>query len=303
MPTFQGIANASAAVALDEHRLVVADDERKYLSLYSLDGGEALDLWKFKDRFSRHVDKEPDLEGATLIGDTIFWISSHGTDGAGRTAPDRAMLFATRVRDRPGKLDLEVQGDVYRDLLNDMEAVPTLNVVFGFPWVRDIPPKQPGGISIEGLATTPEHGLMIGFRNPLVGDMAVVVEVRNPFDLINGMRPDFAPPIFLDLGKRGIRSMEQIDRGYLIVAGPFGDDHQPRSALFFWNGMHDALPVELSVDLPYDFNPEAVFVVPNTDTICLLSDDGRFYRGEDRLSGPLEFRGLVFNLGTLLASL
>ena len=42
-------------------------------------------------------EPEADLEGATRIGDDIYWITSHGQNKNGKNRPSRHRLFATAV--------------------------------------------------------------------------------------------------------------------------------------------------------------------------------------------------------------
>ena len=41
-------------------------------------------------------------------------------------------------------------------------------------------------MNIEGLCPTPEGELLIGFRNPIPGERALIVPLKNPGELIEG---------------------------------------------------------------------------------------------------------------------
>ena len=150
-------------------------------------------------------------------------------------------------------------------------------------WVRrreGAEPESKKGFNIEGLAATPDEHLLIGFRNPRPGKEAVVITLKNPAEVVDeGKKPDFGKPKLLDLGGRGIRSIERINNTYVIVAGPHGDvedsDIKPPFALFTWSGAGgDTEPVAMKVKIPDDFRPEAVFAIPGSSNMMLLSDDG-----------------------------
>jgi hypothetical protein len=52
-----------------------------------------------------------------------------------------------------------------------------------------LPPKAKGGLNIEGLAATPDQELLIGFRNPIPEDKALVLVLTNPKDLLEKKMP------------------------------------------------------------------------------------------------------------------
>jgi hypothetical protein len=90
---------------------------------------------------------------------------------------------------------------------------------------------------------------------------------------VDGGRAQLGAPIELDLGERGIRSLERVGATYYVVAGPVGDSGT--FALYRWSGSAGDAPVPVPVaeDLG-TLRPEALFAVPGTTSIELLSDDG-----------------------------
>jgi hypothetical protein len=310
MAEFEGIANASAAVALDDKYFVVGDDEKRFLFVYRFDHAEWDHRQELKDilKLDKELKTEADIEGAARIGDTIFWIGSHGTDGSGNQAPDRQMLFATTFEKSDRHFRFALKGEIYRKLLDDMQADLTLRKVFRFPDIRRIPPKEQGGMSIEGLAATRNGGLLIGFRNPLVHGLAILLEITNPFEIIEDEAPNFRQPVFLDLGGRGIRDIMLLPRmrgqsreDYLIIGGPWGIDDEPKPALFYWNGKARDKPIMLKTNWPADFNPEALFLTADDQHVWALSDDGKFWRGRGKYDEPKKFRAEKYNLSRLLS--
>jgi hypothetical protein len=273
MERYDGMCEASAAVALDSQHFVVGDDESNALNVYrigqSAPARPAVDL----AAFLATGDKASDIEGATRIGDTIYWISSHSRTSSGKARPWRRRLFATQVDLGASPPTVRPVGKPYVNLIEDLASAPELKGL-GLGKAADIAPEQPGGLNIEGLADTADGHLLVGFRNPLKDGKALLVPITNPAALVvgNGARPAFGPPALLDLGGRGIRSMERIGAVYWIVAGPTGDVGS--FALYAWDGVptHPATPAPVA--LPAQFSAEALFALPGTGQAMLLSDDG-----------------------------
>src|SRR4051812_26056292 len=87
-----GICNASAAVALDERRLLVGDDEKRWLSMFDMTDRSLIQQIGFD---FPGLTGEADVEGATVLQDQVIWITSHGRDGHGAKQASRQMLFAS----------------------------------------------------------------------------------------------------------------------------------------------------------------------------------------------------------------
>ena len=80
------------------------------------------------------------------------------------------------------------------------------------------------------------------------------------------------PNHVLDLDGRGIRSIERVGSSWLIVTGPTAD--RGRFALYRWSGRAgDAAALVTGVDLK-NLRPEALFALPGSGHVQLLSDDG-----------------------------
>jgi hypothetical protein len=296
--TYRGACDGSAAVALDRDRFAVADDDSNVLSVYRT-GQESAILGLNLDQFleapkkkkpgpdGKPVFKEADIEGAARIGDRIYWIGSHGRDSDGNAEPGRSRLFATHIVSHPDGPRLEpIKPGAYTALRENMFDDPKLKPLklseaFASGEKKGPAPEAKKGFNIEGLAATPEGGLLIGFRNPRPGKEAIVITLNNPADVVDaGKRPVFGNPRLLDLEGRGIRSIEWINNVYVIVAGPHGKARdskiKPPFALFTWSGNEaDVKPRMMKkVKLPHDFSPEAVFEIPGSSNMMLLSDDG-----------------------------
>ena len=267
---YQGICDASAAVALDAEHFVVGSDEGDTLYTYRRSEPTAVAFIDLSRFLGTKVGEESDIEGATAIGSRIYWITSHGRNGKAKLQRSRHRFFATDIV--PGKTpSLKPVGKPYRNLLRDMEMSAALKS-YNLKSAARLSAEAEGGLNIEGLAATPQGTLLIGFRNPLPQQRALIIPLLNPAALIAGGKARFGTPIELDLGQRGIRSIERYGAGYLIVAGPTADTGS--FALFKWSGIavDAAIPVA-GLDLK-DLRPEALFAIPSGKEVQLLSDDG-----------------------------
>jgi uncharacterized protein DUF3616 len=288
---YRGACDGSAAVALDSNHFAVADDDHNVLRIYRIgqpDSNPSLNVDQFLDAAKKKKKpgfKEADIEGAARIGDRIYWIGSHGRDSDGEAEPTRSRFFATRVRTDPAGPRLEPIGSqAYKTLREDMLADPKLSDLMlakaYAPGQKVGPaPESEDGFNIEGLAAAPDGRLFIGFRNPRPGKRAIVITLDNPDKVLAGEKPVFGASMRLDLGGRGIRSIEWIGNRFIIVAGPHGkasaSDIMPPFALFTWSGKEAAGPeVVPGITFPNDFSPEALFAIPGTENVMLLSDDG-----------------------------
>ncbi len=295
-------ADASAAVALDEERFIMADDELNVLQVYNwnlpasdpnqqTDIGSAINI--------DPVQPEADIEGATWYNNRVFWITSHGRSKHGHYWPSRYRFFATTIApDGTATVD-----GVYADLIDDLiqydrtwhlgleEAIGTFGDHIDPNTIPDLAPKI-NGINIEGLCTTADGTKMfIGFRNPRPydngEDRALVIPLANPEAVVlNGESPILEEYILIDLNGLGIRSMEYSPTigEYLIAAGSHeGGDSQPIQYLYNYSIVkQDRDKLATFSD---DMTPEAVFQFPGQNEINLLSDDGT--RIIDTPSGPV----------------
>lgn len=289
---YAGMCNASAAVALDSRKFIVADDEHNVLQIYDktvpAKPFQSVPLSKvFAGEILDGDDEEIDLEGAATLGEKIFWIGSHSTSKKAKYRPARHRLFAiTATPGKNGTFDIARAGKIYTTLIADLGKDDRFSQ-YKLAAAREIAPKDLGGLSIEGLAATPEGALLIAFRNPLrggkvengvlVGGMAFAVPLLNPLEVIDGKPAKFGDPLEMDLAGYGIRSIEARKNDYLVVAGPYhenaasaGHKREP-SRLHLWSGNTDRQkPIGLK-----QLNIEAAFFYPGDDQyVQLLSDDG-----------------------------
>lgn len=280
--SFHGACDASAAVALGRSYFVVADDEGDILRVYRR-GSEmpvtSVDLSDYLgNRKANGKNAEADIEGAAAIGTRIYWITSHALKGGeGAADPHRRRFFATDIVAGDAVLTVKtVTAAPYALLLEALLADPRFEMLTD---AAQRPLEQEGGLNIEGLAAAPDGGLLIGFRNPIPQGRALLVPLRNPRAIIDdGAAPVFGDPIQLDLGGRGIRSLEQVGDEVLVAAGPYGtavtSSVLPAFALFRWSGKATEGAAFVSALDAGTFRPEALFFDTQTQELVLLSDDG-----------------------------
>ena len=302
MVSYLGACDASAAVRLGGTSwFVAACDEDYILRVYDRRAPgppaasvDVVDFLKPED-----PEHEPDIEGAALVGERIYWVTSHGRDGDGDERESRQRLFATSASATARGVRIEPAGHPYTRLSRDLARTPELEP-FDLGRAAQLPPEEPGGLNLEGLAPAPDGRLLLGFRNPIPEGRALVVALGNADDLVEGRASsaDLRVAGRLDLGGRGIRAIEYVPESkiYLIVAGAFDDARDFR--LYAWPGGLDEAAVGLDVDLD-DCKPEELIVTEVRGRrleVELLSDDGgRKVRGKKCKKADPEmrsFRGL-----------
>ena len=285
MLIFQGASDASAAVAVGDDHIVVADDENNVLRCYETQGGLPIKQWRM-DAFLGVNGNYPevDIEGATRVGQRVYWISSHGRNKDGKLRKNRYRFFATRVLGQGSSVDLIAEGVVCRDLARQFIKAPSLaslhlekTLQLDLGEVKSLAPKEEG-LNIEGLAASPDgQTLYIGFRNPRPNQQALVVPLENPAAVIDsGQAAVLGEPLLWDLDQLGIRGLEYVPQAgcFYVVAGP----HQgkPGARLYRWSGQRQDQPERIRSWQPFadDVSPEALVVWPNKAEILILSDDG-----------------------------
>jgi len=294
---FQGMSDASAAVALSRKMFIVADDENNVLRVYKIESNSApvfsYDLTSFLGIAPKHP--EADIEAATMVGERIYWITSHGRNKDGKMRPNRYRFFATSVKVKDQSISISPVGTPCQTLVHELvrtESMSKLGLqgatrfsstnLKGKERTKLAPQKQ--GLNIEGLCASRDgKKIYIGFRNPRPCSVAtgheqsLVVALNNPSQVIERAEaPIFGEPISWDLGGLGIRSMDysHFYEAYFIVAGPHNG--QSRFALYRWSGKKDTPPIlvrEIDTDKS-KFAPEALVVFDNSSSFWLLSDDG-----------------------------
>jgi hypothetical protein len=150
--------------------------------------------------------------------------------------------------------------------------------------------------NVEGLCFTPDRScLLLGLRNPLCGDFALMASVHGVNEALRTGDPSrlrITDVFGLDLGARGVSdlSWDPVTCGYLIAAaksnGPRLNLDQPfppnslDSALFWWSGDKAQRPV-LFARVP-DLKIEAICRLGSTRYIAIGSDEADVSEGRTR---------------------
>jgi hypothetical protein len=185
--------------------------------------------------------------------------------------PPRHRLMATRVEKDGTTMRLVPEGKPYSGLLGELLSDPRYESL-GLRRAAANPPEQ-GGINIEGLGSTAEGGLLIGFRSPLVEGKALLAPVLNPKEVLDGQKLRLGDPILLDLEGLGVRDMVWSGKEHFLIGG--GVKGAAKAKLFRWTG-GTAAPEAVKGTGFKHFNPEALTVMgsgPDLE-LLVLSDDG-----------------------------
>jgi hypothetical protein len=312
-----GISDASTAIPIDANWMFVGDDENQVLRIYSrtrsgdpVVGRDMNPFLGLLDFYDDGTPREVDIEGSTRVGNRIYWLGSHSHAFNATERTNRARLFATDISGSGTNTQLKLLAH-YDFLKLDLLAWDAANGhgkgadYYGLAASAAIgvdPKAADGsGFNLEGLCMAPgpnnTTNAYVAFRAPLVPptgtnarSTALLIPVLN-FGKITTKQSGpgsarFGPPIELNLGGRGVRSIEGVGgTNYLIVAGPPGapdtNGYVPPPGnfrMFTWSGHPTNQPQERAADLT-GLNPEGIVEVPAgvwtpTNLFQIISDNG-----------------------------
>jgi len=241
----------SGACRLPDGRFVLVDDETR-TTCYLWDG-DASDL-PYRVPLAEPLD---DLEAAAAdsVGQ-VYLLTSHSLTKKGAARADRrhlARLSGLVQGPTAGVLTQKPRLELADDLLGPLTGA------LGVP---------AGAINLEGLAWYPgADQLLLGVRAPLSGNLAQVVGL-GPIDALFGRGEPGTPVVHrLDLGGRGIRSLDYDPwrRQVWVLAGPAGAD-TGAFALYLWDPATDALVLNPVPGLDRLAQPEGVVALAPPDT-------------------------------------
>lgn len=261
--TALGSSDASAALALDANWMVVGDDEASVLRVYDRAGGAAVKEWNYGAALGN--GGELDLEAGTRIGDTFYFTGSHSNNKSGAEQNNREYILAVKIEGTGADTQFTYLGK-HSGLEDQLVAWDQGNAhgkganYFGFAASSvGVIPENVNGFSIEGMTASQDGSqLLVALRAPQTDantrDKAVVLalDVAGLVDPAGGSAPNVTAAFELNLGGRGVRSIEKAgDGSYLILAGPSGSasaDVTHDFRLFRWDGA-STTPTELDVNL------------------------------------------------------
>ncbi|KAA5534678.1 T9SS type A sorting domain-containing protein [Taibaiella lutea] len=294
-----GYSDASTAVALDDNYMIISDDEKNILNVYSrsqsglpvksFDYSTLLGLTDLSSGAPREIDLEASARSLT-DNNKIYWLGSHSNKSTPSfdLRPNRNRIFATTVTGTGATTAFTFAGyyEGLRNAVSTWSNTNSLGLVASMTAGFD--PKQIDGFNMEGMAFAPDNTTMyIGFRAPLEPTTnrvnALIAPIQN-FETWFGTGtttdPVIGTPILLDLGGKGIREITRISQNsFVIAAGDYGDDGLIASALYKWNGNPSDAPVLLSDFNVANFNPEGVLPVYSggnllTNQLEIINDNG-----------------------------
>jgi predicted extracellular nuclease len=332
-----GTSDASTAIAIDADYMLVGDDEDQTIRLYDRNNsGLPVASFDFTSALGLVGSSEVDIEASTKVGNVIYWMGSHGNNSSGNDRPNRERIFATQVSGTGAATTLTSLG-YYQFLENDLIAWDNSNghgLGAGFLGLAasaaaGVSPEVPNGFNIEGLTLAPNGTTAyVAFRAPneptSSRDKALIIPVTNFTTLLNATggtagSATFGAPIQLDLGGRGIRSIERnANNEYVIIAGPAGTatGTAPNDfRLYTWTGNPTDAPVLRAADLTalssggsFETIVEVPTALTSTSQMQFLVDNGdTVWYNNSTISKDLaqdnfqKFRSEVVALGAAVA--
>jgi hypothetical protein len=310
---------SSGAVGMDDNYMFVVDNEHENLRLFARYPGTSCPdpVYTFNARPNlalSSTNPEDDLESCVKAPGTnvIYWLGSHSNSkSGGNLRTNRNRIFATTVSGNgtgspPYSLAYRGRYDNLRtDLINwdknNLHGKGANYYGLEASAADGVASEAVNGFNIEGLCFAPDGtNTYIAFRVPLVNASgattssgqrtnALIVPLINISDLVTNSpvpgtgKAKFGTPFTLNLGKRGIRSIDSSYPGnYLILAGPPADASSPPVSplnfrLYTWTGNPSNAPIEHFTTFPDGYGPEGA-VLPATPiatntVVQFVSDD------------------------------
>jgi hypothetical protein len=293
-----GFADASAAIALDDDYMIIANDEsnllyvldRKHSGLpvttFDFNQSNILALTDGSSGVYKEVDVEAAVSSVATAGKT-YWLGSMSNSSSFNNKPNRDRIFAVNVSGT-GSTTAFANAGSYSGLRAKLIA---WGDSYGYDFTTSAAngkdPKTIDGFNLEGMVFAPDGTtLYLGFRAPLVPTAnrtrAVIAPIHNFETWFNNGAPSGNPtigaPIELDLAGRGIRDIIRLsNNNYVILAGSYGSAQV--AAVYTWTGnASDAPTLVANMDISA-LNAEAVLPVNMggslaLDRLQIISDDG-----------------------------
>ena len=300
---YAGMCGASAAITLDDARIVIANDDDNMLRTYDIvepadlvvygeDGAvdatltklqwprASQNLYKFLkvNQFSRRNFSA--IEGSAVADGFVFWSGSHARREDGENRANRRRFFATKIVNVGDVQILQPHGVPVMDLSHKIEAAEEFrihglsrSIMSLYRKMEHLSPQQ-RGFDIQALAMAKDGTtLLVALRNPLDrSNRGLLLPVENPIAVAEGEAPVFRDAISLDLGGRGISAMSWVPEidAYLVAAANKAET--TGFMLYRWSGEAGDVPVQVQA-LPEGFDAQSFIVGPGAERLLVLSDD------------------------------
>ena len=255
----QGLSDPSTAIYVGDDHMLVAEDEASAIFLYRTDvSGPPVETFDVGISANPTSGGEIDYESSVRVGDTIYWLGSHGNTKDGLPELSRHSVIATEVSGS-GDTTTVTRSGAYGGLRRDLIEWDRANGDrLDLDNAQQGKPDDLDGFNIEGAELSPDdEEIYLGFRSPLspgeLGGKAVIVPVTNLDRVIAGRDEvaEFEDPILLDLGGMSIRELRRNASGqYVILAAFYQGSGTVQQALYSWTGERGDAPVLLSTVVP-----------------------------------------------------
>lgn len=286
--SFSNLYEPSGAAFLSDGRVVVVEDEGDQpLRLFSpvvKDGALVLSPEPFQYRLPEVDDLEDVVVGKN---DELFLITSHSKTKSGKRKKVREQLITFPMH--AGQ-----KGNVasYGNLIPSLQA--RLKDSLGLKG------KQLEGINIEGLAfNSTKDVLLIGLRSPAYKGKAILLSIRNPYDLKRSKVDPIVDDdiILLDLEGATIRAItyDKKSTRYLIAGEAENKKGKLRSRIWAWDGLSTSRPNRLKIPITKEVkNIEGLTIVQYEGASFLLfvCDDGNKKENEGGNYGFIDIEKL-----------
>jgi hypothetical protein len=275
-------AELSGAVMHGNYLLVVSNEaigkneDRHAVQVFERDGNGAFRWVRDETIFKPDDDDiclEADFEGLALSGDRLYVVGSHSSSHKKQRAGNsykknrKALvdLDTDTCKSRNSLFEFRIDGEAR---LSAGRRIRTKAVVNDHPVLGAFAalPSKENGVDIEGLAAR-DGALYLGFRGPVLRENFVPVARVDPSG------NDDPELLFVKLGGRGVRDMAATTDGFLVLAGPNGDQEWSFD-LYHWDGRDmvtgsdrpqgGAVRHLCSIPHDPDGNPEGVAIVSRT---------------------------------------
>lgn len=147
-------------------------------------------------------------------------------------------------RERLFRLKLKNDGTFDKNKKKSIKSMSLRDFILNHPVLGpfQVIASKENGIDIEGIAADGDDKLYIGFRGPrLRGNYVPVMVLQPKMGKEENFKKKFSEKDvaqevrYVNLDGLGIRGMAAVEKGFLILGGPVGDEPLPYH-VFFWDG-------------------------------------------------------------------